>query len=226
MSIVITIDGPSGVGKGTLAIKLAEVLGFHLLDSGAIYRVIGVAADRAGLALDDESALVQLSEQTDMQFVPNVETGSVAVMLDGEDLTAEVRTEKAGNLASKVAVLPALRAALLQKQKDFSKAPGLIADGRDMGTVVFPDAELKFFLDASAEVRAERRVKQLQAMGRDVIFNKIYQEVMERDQRDRNRKVAPLAPADDAILIDTSTISAEQVFEMVEKTISKQLGLL
>ncbi len=226
MSIVITIDGPSGVGKGTLAIKLAEVLGFHLLDSGAIYRVIGVAADRAGLALDDESALVQLAEQTDMQFVPNVETGSVAVMLDGEDLTAEVRTEKAGNLASKVAVLPALRAALLQKQKDFSKAPGLIADGRDMGTVVFPDAELKFFLDASAEVRAERRVKQLQAMGRDVIFNKIYQEVMERDQRDRNRKVAPLASADDAILIDTSTISAEQVFEMVEKTISKQLGLL
>ncbi|NVK30669.1 MAG: (d)CMP kinase [Gammaproteobacteria bacterium] len=226
MSVVITVDGPSGVGKGTLAIKLAQVLGFHLLDSGAIYRVIGVAADRSGIALDDENALVHLAEHSDMQFVPNVKSGPVAVMLDGEDLTVEVRTEKAGNLASMVAVLPALRAALLQKQKDFSQAPGLVADGRDMGTVVFPEADLKFFLDASAEVRAERRVKQLQAMGRDVIFNKIYQEVMERDQRDRNRKVAPLAPADDAILIDTSTISAEQVFEMVKKTISKQLGLL
>ena len=210
---VITVDGPSGAGKGTLCMLLAEKLGWNLLDSGAIYRVLALAALHHGVDTESEDALVPLAAHLDVQFVAEGEL--VRVILEGEDVSDTLRTEKVGNAASKVAALPRVREALLRRQRAFNEQPGLVADGRDMGTVVFTSAEVKIFLDASAEERATRRMNQLQKKGLDVSFNSLLSEIQERDYRDRNRAVAPLRPADDALLLDSTEMSIEQVLEKV-----------
>ncbi|GAA03783.1 MULTISPECIES: (d)CMP kinase [Photobacterium] len=210
---VITVDGPSGAGKGTLCMLLAEKLGWNLLDSGAIYRVLALAAIHHGVDIESEDALVPLAAHLDVQFVAEGEL--VKVILEGEDVSDTLRTEEVGNTASKVAALPRVREALLRRQRAFSEAPGLVADGRDMGTVVFPGAEVKIFLDASAEERATRRMNQLQKKGLDVNFGSLLSEIQERDYRDRNRAVAPLRPADDALVLDSTELSIEQVLEKV-----------
>lgn len=206
---VITVDGPSGAGKGTLCMLLADKLGWKLLDSGAIYRVLALAAIHHGVDLESEEALVPLAAHLDVQFVAEGEL--VKVILEGEDVSGELRKEQTGMAASKIAALPRVREALLRRQRAFSEAPGLVADGRDMGTVVFPQAEVKIFLDASAEERANRRMKQLQQKGLDVNFDHLLKEIQERDYRDRNRAVAPLRPADDALVLDSTEMSIEQV---------------
>jgi len=202
---VITIDGPSGVGKGTLAQYLTCKTGFHLLDSGAIYRALAYGAVKKGLALDDLPGLVKLAETLPVAFK------ATSILYEGVDVTSKVRTEEVAGVASTVAVIPEVRAALLQRQKDFAQAPGLIADGRDMGTVVFPNSPVKLYLTASAEVRAERRVKQLKNQGVDANITQITQDIKERDERDTGRKTAPLRPADDAIVIDTSDLDIQDV---------------
>ncbi|WP_279142354.1 (d)CMP kinase [Photobacterium phosphoreum] len=210
---VITVDGPSGAGKGTLCMLLAEKLGWNLLDSGAIYRVLALAALHHGVDTESEDALVPLAAHLDVQFVAEGEL--VRVILEGEDVSDILRTEKVGNAASKVAALPRVREALLRRQRAFNEQPGLVADGRDMGTVVFTSAEVKIFLDASAEERATRRMNQLQKKGLDVSFTSLLSEIQERDYRDRNRAVAPLRPADDALVLDSTEMSIEQVLEKV-----------
>ncbi|WP_341508564.1 (d)CMP kinase [Photobacterium damselae subsp. damselae] len=210
---VITVDGPSGAGKGTLCMLLAEKLGWNLLDSGAIYRVLALAAIHHDVDLESEDALVPLAANLDVQFVAEGEL--VKVILEGEDVSNTLRTEKVGNTASKVAALPRVREALLRRQRAFSEAPGLVADGRDMGTVVFPSAEVKIFLDASAEERANRRMNQLQKKGLDVNFDSLLSEIQERDYRDRNRAVAPLHPAEDALTIDSTELTIEEVLAQV-----------
>ncbi|HIF9143027.1 TPA: (d)CMP kinase [Photobacterium damselae] len=210
---VITVDGPSGAGKGTLCMLLAEKLGWNLLDSGAIYRVLALAAIHHDVDLESEDALVPLAANLDVQFVAEGEL--VKVILEGEDVSNTLRTEKVGNTASKVAALPRVREALLRRQRAFSEAPGLVADGRDMGTVVFPSAEVKIFLDASAEERANRRMNQLQKKGLDVNFDSLLSEIQERDYRDRNRAVAPLRPAEDALIIDSTELTIEEVLAQV-----------
>ncbi len=210
-SPVITVDGPSGAGKGTLCMLLADKLGFHLLDSGAIYRVLALAAIHHGVDTESEDALVPLATHLDVQFI--AEGDLVKVILEGEDVSGELRKEETGMAASKVAALPRVREALLRRQRAFSAAPGLVADGRDMGTVVFPEAGAKIFLDASAEERASRRLKQLQQKGLDVKFDDLLSEIQERDDRDRNRPVAPLRPAEDALVLDSTSMNIEQVVE-------------
>lgn len=208
--MIITVDGPSGAGKGTLCYALAEKLGFALLDSGAIYRVTALAALKSALKLDDELALATLARNLDIQFIPK--NGEVEIILNNENVSGQIRTQDVADAASKIAVFPQVRAALLQLQQDFAKTDkGLIADGRDMGTVVFPNAEVKLFLDASAEERAKRRFKQLQSKGINGNFDQILAEIKERDFRDRNRPVAPLRPADDALLLDSTELSIEEV---------------
>ena len=209
MNKIITVDGPSGAGKGTLCYALAEKLGFALLDSGAIYRVTALAALKRNADLTNETALADLARHLDIQFVPK--NGEVNVLLGGMDVSHLIRTQEVADAASKVAVFPQVRAALLQLQQDFAKNDGLIADGRDMGTVVFPDAQVKLFLDASAEERAKRRYNQLQNKGISGNFAQILAEIKERDLRDRNRAVAPLKPADDAFLLDSTTLSINEV---------------
>ncbi|PSV29002.1 MULTISPECIES: (d)CMP kinase [unclassified Photobacterium] len=210
---VITVDGPSGAGKGTLCMLLAEKLGWNLLDSGAIYRVLALAAIHHGVDIESEDALVPLAAHLDVQFIAEGEL--VKVILEGEDVSGTLRTEEVGNTASKVAALPRVREALLRRQRAFNEQPGLVADGRDMGTVVFQGAEVKIFLDASAEERATRRMNQLQKKGLDVNFASLLSEIQERDYRDRNRAVAPLRPADDALVLDSTELSIEQVLEKV-----------
>ncbi|MEZ8143093.1 cytidylate kinase [Enterovibrio norvegicus FF-33] len=209
---VITVDGPSGAGKGTLCMLIAARLGWHLLDSGAIYRVLALAAIHHGVDPESEDALVPLAAHLDVQF--KAEGELVKVILEGEDVSSELRKEETGMAASKVAALPRVREALLRRQRAFAEAPGLVADGRDMGTVVFPKAEVKIFLDASAEERANRRMNQLQLKGLDVNFDRLLNEIQERDDRDRNRAVAPLRPADDALLLDSTSLNIEQVLEL------------
>ncbi len=211
---VITVDGPSGVGKGTLSQRLARHLGWHFLDSGALYRVLGLAARRQGVDLSDEPALEALALGLDVRFVPS-EQGESIIFMNNHDVTQDIRTEQAGGDASRVAALPAVRAALLQRQRDFRRPPGLVADGRDMGTTIFPDAPLKFFITASAEVRAERRYKQLKEKGLGASLTTLLAEIAERDERDRTRSVSPLKPAEDAIIIDTSHLGIEDVFQVV-----------
>ncbi|MBS4097749.1 MAG: (d)CMP kinase [Sulfuricella sp.] len=204
-SPVIAIDGPSASGKGTVAQLVARELGFHYLDSGALYRLLALAALKRGMALDDENGVSELAEKVAIRF----ENGEI--LLDGETVTEAIRTEACGNGASKIAALPAVRAALLDLQRSFRQAPGLVADGRDMGSVVFPDAVVKVFLTASAEIRAERRVKQLmeKGMGDSISPLQILQDIRSRDERDSARSVAPLQQCADASLLDTSALSID-----------------
>jgi len=206
---VITIDGPSGAGKGTVAKLLAEQLKFKILDSGALYRLTGLLVNRAGNGFVDETQAAELASSMQVDFT------SDGVILNGEDVSLAIRTESAGNDASKVAAMPAVRAALLDWQKAFAKMPGLIADGRDMGTTVFPQAQLKIFLTASAEERAQRRHKQLNEKGISSNIAALAAEIAERDERDRTRASSPLVPADDAIVIDSTSLSIDEVVEQI-----------
>ncbi|CAH9054822.1 MULTISPECIES: (d)CMP kinase [Pseudoalteromonas] len=212
---VITVDGPSGSGKGTVCRLLAEKLGWDVLDSGAIYRVLSLAALHHQIALDNEEALVPLAANLDVQFLIDSDTNAGKIILEGEDVTITIRNEEVGAAASKVAALPRVREALLRRQRAFRTENGLIADGRDMGTVVFPDAPLKIFLTASAEERARRRFVELNERGLNVTLSGLLQDIQARDDRDMNRAVAPLVPAEDAIELDTSELNAQQVFDKV-----------
>ena len=211
---VLTIDGPSGSGKGTISRAVARILGWHFLDSGALYRAVGVAAGWEDTDLSDPDALQRLAERTVVGFrdVPGAEP---RVLVDGLDATDELRTETAGAAASAIAAIPGVRAALIERQRDFRQLPGLVADGRDMGTVIFPDADVKVFLTASAEERAQRRYKQLIEKGVEVTLDSLLREIIARDARDAQRPVAPLKPADDAVLLDSSGVPIDQVVEQV-----------
>jgi cytidylate kinase len=211
---VITIDGPSGSGKGTISRAVAKELGWALLDSGALYRLVALAGHRAGVRLDDAARLAHLAQQFDIRFGSS-DTGDEVVWLGGQDVTRELRTESAGNDASKVAALPAVRAALLDRQRRFAVAPGLVADGRDMGTVVFPQARVKIFLTASPDERALRRHKQLKEKGVAATLAALSLEIAERDRRDSTRSVAPLVASADAVLLDTTGMSVGVVVERV-----------
>ena len=206
---VLTIDGPAGAGKGSIAGMLADTLGWHLLDSGAIYRVAALAALRRGIDLHDEVAISALIPQLGIEFKQG------DAWLNGECVSSDIRNEACASATSKIAALPKVRSELLALQRSFCKAPGLIADGRDMGTVVFPEAPYKFYLTASAEIRAERRLKQLSEQGLSAKLQDLIQDINARDERDSNRPVAPLKPADDAVLVDTSPLTQAEVFAEV-----------
>ena len=211
---VITIDGPSGAGKGTVARIVAEQLGWHLLDSGAIYRVLAVAAQHHNIAVDDEDSLLPVAAHLDVQFQICSE-GEGKVILEGEDVSNAIRTEEIGALASKVAAFPRVREALLRRQRAFKVAPGLVADGRDMGTVVFTQAPVKVFLTASAEERAQRRFNQLNEKGFDVKIGRLLDDIRQRDERAPNRTVAPLVPAEGALIIDSTELSIDEVVSKI-----------
>lgn len=207
---VITIDGPGGSGKGTVSILLAEKLGWNLLDSGALYRLVAVAALNRQLAKSDDAArLGQLAAGLQADFA--IENRTVKVLLDGENVSQRLRSEEVGALASRLATLPEVRQALVARQREFRQWPGLVADGRDMGTVIFPDARLKIYLTASVEERAQRRYKQLKEKGESVNLSRLFHEIEERDRRDRTRVLAPLRPAFDSHIIDSSELSVDEV---------------
>lgn len=230
---VITVDGPSGSGKGTLCRRLAASLGWSILDSGALYRLTAIATVDAGFSLDDEEQAAKLAASLPVEFAQN-DDGAEKILLGGVDVTGRVRAEETGGLASQVAPHPKVRASLLVLQKSFQKPPGLIADGRDMGTVIFPEAEIKVFLTASAEARAARRVGQLQEMGQlpsDLDSDSLARltrgvagEIAERDERDANRKISPLKPAEDALVLDSTELGIEQVFARVVELVQQRLG--
>jgi len=209
---VIAIDGPSGSGKGTISSRVAGSLGFSLLDSGALYRVLGIACDRHGIDLSDPAAVANLARDLDIQFGIS---GEGSVWLDGEDVSLAIRTDLGSDMASKVGAIEAAREALFQRQLAFREAPGLVADGRDMGTIVFPDATLKIFLTASLDARAGRRYKQLIAKGIDAILPALLRDLIERDRRDTERVISPLKAAEDAIVIDTTELTIDQVVKQV-----------
>lgn len=219
---IITIDGPSGSGKGTLAAKISQHYAYHLLDSGAIYRLLGLSLEQHQLLSSLSENLqqcVSIAEQLDIRF-QSTEAG-LKVYLDGQDVSQQIRTETVGEYASKVAAVSELRQALLQRQQNFAQAPGLVADGRDMATSVFPQAQVKLYLTASAQSRAERRVKQLQGMGVDARIDAILANIEARDKRDMERSVAPLKPAADAYVIDSSNLSIDEVFQLMINHIDK-----
>ncbi len=217
---VVTVDGPSGTGKGTLCALLAQTLNWHFLDSGALYRLVALRAGDLGLALEDESAVAAVALALPVTF--SIQDGEFRPVLDGVDVSARIRTEEAGTHASIVAALPAVRAALLDRQRNFRQAPGLVADGRDMGTVIFPDAVLKIFLTASAEARAERRYKQLSDKGMGVNLRALLEDIRRRDQRDQQRAIAPLQPAPDAIILDTTRLGISEVEDRVRQLLHER----
>lgn len=216
---VIAIDGPSGAGKGTVAREVARTLGFHLLDSGAVYRAAALHAVRAGAHLDDEASVNRALDSLAVDFQPGKD--GVRVFLDGREVTDELRTETTAAAASRVAVMPSVRTRLLPQQRSFRVAPGLVADGRDMGTVVFPDATLKVFLTASAEERAKRRAKQLKEKGIDATMASLLENIAERDRRDSTRAHSPLVAASDALVIDSSSIGADAVVARIVRAIEE-----
>jgi CMP/dCMP kinase len=216
---VITIDGPSGAGKGTVCRLLAQHLGWEILDSGAIYRVLALAAIHHDIDPSDEESLIPLAAHLDVQFLPAEKTSKI--ILEGEEVTQQIRNEEVGGVASQVAALPRVREALLRRQRAFRQSPGLIADGRDMGTIVFPDAEIKVFLTASAEERADRRFKELKEKGHDVKIGDLLSDIQARDHRDMNRSIAPMVPAEDAIEVDSTHMSAQEVYEQLLEVVQK-----
>lgn len=211
--MIITVDGPSGSGKGTVCQLLAAKLGYHLLDSGALYRLTAVAVERGGVSIEDEAAVADLARELDVVF--KVVSAGQLVLLSGEDVSQEIRREEVGMRASRVAAMPLVRKALMQRQRAFSQAPGLVADGRDMGTVVFPSAEVKVFLTASSEERAKRRYLQLQGKGENPDMAVILADIVDRDMRDKNRSVSPLVAAADALQIDSSSMSIDSVLKCI-----------
>ena len=227
LSPVITIDGPGGSGKGTVGQRIAWRFGWEFLDSGALYRLVGLAAQKKSIDFNDAEVISDLARHLDVQFaVQEGEQGAEGItLLEDEDVTSQIRTENCAQAASIVAQIPDVRAALLERQRAFRVLPGLVADGRDMGTVVFSNAQLKIFLTASAEIRAERRFKQLKGKGGDVSLSAILAEIKERDDRDMNRSASPLVAASDAVVLDTSTMSVDDVEKEVLR-LAKQIFLL
>jgi cytidylate kinase len=222
---VICLDGPSGVGKGTICLAIAKELGWHILDSGSLYRITALQvsrhfSDQQALSIN-ESQLVDIAANLSVSYVEK--NNELVILLDGEDVTQLIRNEETGAKASEIAAIPALRQALLARQRAFLQQPGLVADGRDMGTVVFPHAELKIYLTASAQERAQRRYKQLKEKGIDVNLDSLVEELHQRDERDMNRQTAPLKPASDAIIIDTTTLNIEQVTKEVMYWVSERI---
>jgi cytidylate kinase len=220
---VFTLDGPSGAGKGTVASLVAQAMGWHLLDSGAIYRLVGLAAQRSGVRLDDLRRLSELAGSLEARFVPGSQSEPARVVWGAEDVTEALRSEGCGQAASRIAAIPEVREALLTWQRSFRRAPGLVADGRDMGTVVFPDALVKVFLTASAEERARRRHKQLKELGMDANLDAVLQDMVRRDARDVERSVSPLRPASDAWVLDTTGLAVAEVFTQVTTRLRRAL---
>lgn len=218
---VITIDGPSGTGKGTISLQLAKRLGWHFLDSGALYRLVAFGAQQQGLGLDDSGALADYARHLPVQFISQEGLSELTIYLNNQDVSQDIRSESAGNAASKVAAMGPVRDALLARQRDFRQPPGLVADGRDMGTTVFPDADLKIYLTASPKIRAQRRYKQLKEKGIDVSLSALVKDITERDERDANRSVSPLKPAADAVLVDTSSLTIDEVMALVMSLVEK-----
>ena len=226
---IIALDGPSGAGKGVVANFLSTQYKFHLLDSGALYRLVGIAARRNGLALEnfalDEALLGEIARSLDVVFIPtNNPEDPLEIMLSGEQVAHEVRTDEAGVDASRVASLPSVRDGLFELQRSFRKSPGLVADGRDMGTVIFPEADVKIYLTASAKARAGRRYNQLIHKGINVNMADLFQSIQARDERDMNRAVSPLKPAEDAFVIDSTDMGIEEVLRNVEAIVTEKLG--
>lgn len=222
---VITIDGPSGAGKGTVAQRIARRLDFHLLDSGAVYRAAALHALDVKADLGDEQAVVSACHSLNVEFDKTSDSG-VRVLFGEKDVTADLRSELTADAASRIAVMPAVRTVLLQMQRDFQQTPGLVADGRDMGTVVFPDAHIKVFLTASSRIRAERRYKQLNQQGIDATLEGLMEEIEARDLRDSTRKTAPLVAADDALVIDSTSISIERVTQIILQAVEEKQDLV